>query len=206
MIASLQGKIIEFSDKFVILDVNGVGYKVFVSPETLSKIKQMTGGVNPERSQGIDGEPSRTIKLYTKLILTENGLDLYGFLSREELEFFDLVDSVAGVGPKGALGILGVAPVAELKSSIVKGNVELLTKVGGIGKKTAERIILELKSKIKEAGAGEGFQESDGEIIDALTSMGYTLREAREAIRRLPPDIVGVEARLKEALKKLGKR
>lgn len=206
MIGFLRGKIEEFGEKFVILNVNGVGYKVFVSPETLSKIKQMAGDVNPSTKLGIDGEPSRTVKVHTKLISTDSGLDLYGFLSREELEFFDMIDSVAGVGPKGALGILGVAPVGELKSSIAKGNVELLTKVGGIGKKTAERIILELKSRIKEGGAGEGFQESDGEIIDALTSMGYTLREAREAVRKVPPEIQGTETRLKEALRKLGRR
>ncbi len=185
----MRGRIEEFGEKFVVLDVSGVGYKTFVSPETLSKIKQTVGDV----------------KLHTKLIMTDNGLDLYGFLNREELEFFDMIDSVAGVGPKGALGILGVAPVGELKSSIAKGNAELLTKVGGIGKKTAERIILELRSKIKEGGVG-GFQEADVEIMDALVSMGYTLREAREAVRKVPQDVGGVEARLKEALKKLGKR
>ena len=190
MIGFLRGKIEDYGEKFVVLDVSGVGYKAFVSPETLSKIKQMAGDV----------------KLHTKLILTDSGLDLYGFLSREELEFFDMIDSVAGVGPKGALGILGVAPVGELKSSIAKGNAELLTKVGGIGKKTAERIILELKSKIKEGGAAEAFRESDGEIIDALVSMGYTLREAREAVHKVPQDVEGVEARLKEALKKLSRK
>ncbi len=92
MIGFLRGKIEEFGEKFVILDVSGVGYKISISPETLSKIKQMTGDVNPSTKLRIDGEQGRTIKLHTHLISTDNSLDLYGFLSREELEFFELVD------------------------------------------------------------------------------------------------------------------
>lgn len=205
MISSLEGKIEFAAEKFIILNVNGVGFKVFVAAETLSKIQQKGDDVNPSTKLRIDGEQGRTIKLYTDLVIRDNGADLYGFLTVEELQFFELLDSVAGVGPKGALGILGVAKISEIKNSIIRDDAELLTKVSGIGKKTAERITLELKSKLKGKDFESAFKEGDAEVIEALTGMGYSLKEVRNALREIPENVSGIENRAKEALKLLGR-
>ncbi|MFH1671389.1 MAG: Holliday junction branch migration protein RuvA, partial [Candidatus Portnoybacteria bacterium] len=136
MIASLSGKIELKTERFVILDVNGVGYKVRCSPLVLKEI-----------------EKGQQAKLFIHLYPRENILDLYGFLSFEELEFFELLISISGIGPKAGLSVLSIASLKDLKTSIASGQVSLLTKVSGIGKKTAERVILELKSKILAPGA-----------------------------------------------------
>ena len=190
MISSLEGLIEYKSSRFVAINVAGVGYKVFISPIISKKI--------PESGQ--------KVKLFTFLYVRENALDIYGFLDRKEEEFFELLISISGIGPKSALGILSVASVSEIKSAIIKGDSAPLTKVSGIGRKTAEKIILELKNKIEilpsEFVAGS---PEDSEVIDALIGLGYKLSEAREAIRKIPKSIKGVEAKIKETLKMMGR-
>lgn len=189
MIALLQGKIELKTDKFVILNVKGVGYKVFCSGPTLKKL---------------DKKAEKT-KLFIHLYPRENLLDLYGFLSFEELEFFEILISVSGIGPKAALSVMMLAPVKTLKQAIASGQKTLLTKVSGIGQRTAERIILELKDKVFAPVADIQRLGSDSEAIDALVSLGYTNHQAREALKQVPAKIKGVENKIKEALKILGK-
>ena len=189
MIACLKGKIELKANKFVVLDVNGVGYKVFCSAAVLEKISDK-------------GEEA---KLFTYLYSRENILDLYGFLSSEELDFFEMLISISGIGPKAGLAVLSIASLKDLKTSIASGQVSLLTKVSGIGKKTAERVILELSSKILASGEDVKKLMTDDEAIDALTSLGYTNRQSREALKQVSGKVKGTTKRIKEALKILGK-
>ncbi len=188
MIGFLEGKIELNTDKYVIVNVNGVGYKVFISANTFKTL--------PEKGE--------KVKLYTHLHVREDAMELYGFLSLKELEFFELLISISGIGPKGALNILTVASVETLKKAIVNEESSILTKVSGIGKKTAEKIILELKNKVGEEYLGKEVS-GDSEAIDALIGLGYRLREAREALKKVPKEVEGVENRVREALKLLGR-
>ena len=191
MISRLKGILETKAEKYVIMDIGGIGFKVFVSAATLENL--------PAAGQ--------SATLHTHLNVREEALDLYGFLTQEELKFFELLLTISGVGPKVALGVLSIASVKTLVSAIAKGEVEFLTKVSGIGTKIAQKIILELKDKIIKLGfeAGEAATLEDYEVIDALIGLGYTPNQARRAVRDLPKDVKGVEKRIKEALKTLGK-
>lgn len=191
MISRLKGILETKAEKYVIIDIGGVGFKVFVSAATLENL--------PAAGQ--------SAALHTHLNVREEALDLYGFLTQEELKFFELLLTISGVGPKVALGVLSIASVKTLVSAVAKGEVEFLTKVSGIGTKIAQKIILELKDKIVKLGfeAGEAATLEDYEVIDALIGLGYTPNQARRAVRDLPKNIKGVEKRIKEALKTLGK-
>lgn len=190
MIGFLEGKIELATDKYVLISVNGVGYKVFISLNTFKDL--------PKKGE--------KVKLYTYLYIREDKMQLYGFLNQEELEFFELLVSVSGIGPKGALSILAVAPVKTLKRAIISEESEILTKVSGIGKKIAGKVVLELKNKIKDTAEDIGKISVDNEAIDALLTLGYKLSEAREALRKIPENIKEVSEKVKEALKILGKK
>jgi Holliday junction DNA helicase RuvA len=188
MIGFVEGKIEYATDKYVLVDVNGVGYKIHIST---SVFKNLPGIGNK-------------VKLFTHLHVREDILDLYGFLDKKDLEFFEMLISISGIGPKGALNILSVASIETLKKAITNEESSILTKVSGIGQKTAEKIILELKSKV----SGEYMDEkggASGETIDALVSLGYRLQEAREALKKVPDDVKEVGAKIKYALKLLSK-
>lgn len=189
MIALLEGKIELKTDKFVIINVGGVGYKVFSSSLILKE----------------SGDKGDQTKLFIHLYPRENLLDLYGFLTFEELDFFELLISISGIGPKAALAVLSIASIKDLKASIASGQVSLLIKVSGIGKKTAERVILELRNKILVPGSDVRKLVSDDEAIDALISLGYSNRQAREALGKISSRVKSVEDRIKQALKILGK-
>src|SRR3989344_6467410 len=193
MISFLEGTIELKAEKFVVVNVGGIGYKVFSNPEILTKIPEK-GGV---------------VKFWTHQYVREDSVELYGFVHFAELELFETLISISGIGPKGALGVLGVAPVDTLKRAIASGDTSYLTRVSGIGKKTAEKIVLELKEKmaskvISTMEAPELKEEADA--LDALMQLGYSQREAREALQQVPKEITGTERRLKEVLKMLGKR
>lgn len=191
MISLVEGTIELKAEKFAIVTVSGVGYKIFVGPETLRKI--------PEKGRGV--------KLWTHQYVREDAIELYGFLTYAELEFFETLINVPGIGPKGGLGILGIAPLDTLKKAIAAGDTSYLTRVSGIGRKTAEKIVLELKDKLAGKGitveAPELAEEADA--LEALVALGYSQREAREAIQRVPEEIKSAEKRVKEALKRLGR-
>jgi len=193
MITSLEGKIILKSDKYAIIETGGIGFRVNFSEKTLSKIPQV----------------GQNIKAFTYLSIKETGWDLFGFLTFAELEFFELLISIPGIGPKTAANILSDASPEDLQEAIVLGDETILARVSGIGKKVAQKIIIELKAKVKKLakGAGEKFKVADEiEIIDALVSMGYKVYEAREALKQLPGETEGIENKVKEALKRLGRK
>ncbi len=192
MISHLTGKILMRGDKFVVLDVNGIGYKVFVLPDTLKEARK-----NP------DG-----FSLWTHTHVRENALELYGFMEYAEVEFFEMLIQISGIGPKSALGVLAVAPLDTIKRAVSIGDTSYLTKVSGIGRKIAEKIVLELKEKMGGMDLGEGgdaMLKEESDVLEALQALGYSLREAREALKQIPKEIKGANARIKEALKMLGK-
>src|SRR3972149_731215 len=167
MISFVEGTIEFKAEKFVIINVAGIGYKVFSNPEILSKIS----------------EKGANVKLWTHQYVREDALELYGFLHFAELELFETLITISGIGPKGALGVLEIAPVDTLKKAIASGDTSYLTRVSGIGRKTAEKIVLELKDKMLGKGvfsvdAPELREEADA--LDALVQLGYSQREARE--------------------------
>ncbi|MFH1482274.1 MAG: Holliday junction branch migration protein RuvA, partial [Patescibacteria group bacterium] len=133
MIAFLSGKIKNKSNGYIILEVNNIGYKVFISQIFFA-----------------DLDINQAVDLYTHQYIREDALDLYGLRSLDELEFFELLISISGIGPKSALGVLSIAGINDIKESIVAGDPTLLTKVSGIGRKIAERVVLELREKIRK--------------------------------------------------------
>lgn len=190
MISLLRGPIIEIGNRFCVIDLHGVGYKVYTTEDTLHTLKIGT-----------------EITLWTYLAVREDALDLYGFTSPKEKGFFELLISISGIGPKGALNILSLVSVDTLTSSIRSGSVAHLVKVSGIGRKTAEKIVLELKDKLggiettAEMSAG---MSSDMDAIEALRALGYDADEAREALKKIDPKIEDTGKKVKAALKMLG--
>ncbi len=189
MIAKVFGKIAYMRDKYVVVDVNGVGYKIFVSEFTMGKIA------------GKD-----EIELYTHTYVREDSLDLFGFVSLEELELFELLISVSGIGPRAGIGILSIAEPKTIRSAVMSGDSSILTKVSGVGKKTAERVVLELKNRLVELPGEESKTAvSDSEAIEALMSLGYSVSQARDALKSVPENLKDVSERVRAALKSLGK-
>ncbi len=193
MISHLTGKVLMRGDRFIALDVSGVGYKIFVMPDTLKEARKSADDFS----------------LWTHLHVRENALDLYGFLQYAELEFFEMLIQISGIGPKSGLGVLAVAPIDTLKRAISAGDTSYLTKVSGIGRKIAEKIVLELREKMGGLDLGAGgnaMLKEEGDVLEALQSLGYSLAEAREALKQVPPEIEGANARIKAALKIAGKQ
>mgnify|MGYP003418341509 CR=1 FL=1 len=186
MIGSIRGKITLKTDKFLIVETNGVGYKVSVSPDTLTRVKK----INEE------------VLLWIHTHVREDILDLYGFIERQELEFFEMLISVSGIGPKGALGILSTTTVETLQTAIRTGDTGYLTKISGIGRKTAEKIVIELRDKLGKDIEGASLRE-EMDALEALKSLGYSQNEAREALKSVGSDL-STNAKIKEALKILG--
>ncbi len=187
MIGSLRGNIISKTEKFVVIDVNGVGYKVSISPDTISRLK------NDEE-----------VFLFIHTQVREDALDLYGFLENSELEFFLMLLNVSGIGPKGALAILGVASIDTLRKAIKTSDTAYLTKISGIGRKTAEKIIIELRDKLGAEEGGTTLRE-ELDALEALKSLGYTQNEARDALKQVAPES-DTNTKVREALKKLGRK
>ncbi|TSC87025.1 MAG: holliday junction DNA helicase RuvA [Parcubacteria group bacterium Gr01-1014_8] len=188
MIAHLEGIVKALRDGRAIISVGGVGYKVAATKQILSLLS-----VGAKAS------------LWTHLAVREDALDLYGFEQEEELRFFELLLTVSGIGPKSALAILDVASIETLRSAIVHGKAEYMTKVSGIGKKTAEKIVLELRDKVGSATESTSASlKGDEEALDAMRALGYSTQEARDALRKVPSSIEKSNERLREALKILG--
>ncbi len=190
MVSSVEGKIIFRAERFVIVESGGIGYRIFTTSDAIHTL----------------AKNQKIIKFWTHLYLREDTVELYGFLEYSELEFFEILIQISGIGPKSALGVLAVAPLDTLKKAISSGETSYLTKVSGIGRKIAEKIILELKDKMGKIGSAEEgiFLREEGDVLKALRSLGYSLEEAREALKKLPSEIEGAEKRVKEALKILG--
>lgn len=189
MISYISGIVIHKDLKFAIVQTSGgVGYKVFCTTDTLTSLHE--------------GNPG-TLWVYTAV--RENAIDLYGFKDMENLEFFELLLTISGIGPKSAIGILGAASVQALKEAVSTGETAYLVKISGVGKKVAEKIVLELKGKVSsEKGSGT---ELGGDIdaIEALKSLGYTHKEAKETLEQMPKNISDTTEKIKYALKVLSK-
>ena len=183
MIGSIKGKIALKTDKFLIVEAGGVGYKVSVSPDALSKA----------------GKTGDDVSFWIHTHVREDILDLYGFLNREELEFFEMLINVSGIGPKGALAILGIATLDTLRRAISTGDIAYLTKISGIGKKTAEKIVIELRDKIGKEKEGTSLQ-GELDALEALKSLGYSQNEARDALKKVSPES-NTNTKIREALK-----
>ncbi|MBV9159454.1 MAG: Holliday junction branch migration protein RuvA [Candidatus Kaiserbacteria bacterium] len=189
MIGQLEGIVAAKRPGFAIVSAGGVGYKVAATRAQLAQLAE--------------GSEAR---LWTHLAVKEDALDLYGFATEEELQLFELLLTVSGIGPKSALAILDIALVETLRSAISNGNAGYLTKVSGIGKKTAEKIVLELRDKVgvEVSGAGAALQ-GDEEALEAMRALGYSAIEARDALRKVPKEIEGGSERLREALRIMGR-
>lgn len=190
MFASISGKISGLQGNAVIVENNGIGYKVFVTSHTLGKL---AGGGDAH------------LFLYT--YVREDTLALYGFLENADLAMFEMLISVSGIGPKAALGILSIADAKTIRMAISREDPSILTRVSGVGKKTADRVILELRNKILKLPAMEEEEISvDADTLEALTTMGYSANEAREALKNIPKDVTDVGERVKYALRGIGTR
>jgi Holliday junction DNA helicase RuvA len=193
MIASLQGIVDVIGTDWMVVNVGGVGFKVSVPTSVLSE-----GGIT-----------GREIKLFTHLHVREDEMTLYGFAAPEDLRLFDIFLTVSGLGPKTALNMLSAMSSDQLSLAIASASVEMLTSISGIGKKTADRIILELKDKVGAfvtvTPAGRIAQENT-DVLSALTSLGYSVAEASHAVAIIPSDKkLSLEERIKLALQYLGK-
>lgn len=190
MIRQLRGTLAHIGEGEIVIDVQGVGYLVAVTTQ-------------PDNS-ALD----QNITLHTYLAVRETALDLYGFATLDELEIFQLLLTLPKIGPKSALQILSQADIELLKQAVLNSDATYLSKMSGIGKKTAEKIVSELNEKFADRydpsvtiGQTNGSEASD--VIDALVTLGYPLSDARQAVQKLPPNLSTNDA-VKEALRSLG--
>lgn len=183
MIGSVSGSVQATIRDTVLITTGGVGYRVHVPTTTLARAQE-----------------GDSLMLWTHLAVREHAHDLFGFETRDELAWFELLLTVSGIGPRSALAVLNSADIKTLEDAIAGNNPAILARAIGIGKKTAEKIVLELKEKVVPRSSADG-GASDGDVVDALVGLGYTLKEARDASRTLPKELEGTEARIREALR-----
>jgi Holliday junction DNA helicase RuvA len=191
MIAALKGKLQALGNEWAIVNVSGIGFKVYMPTSTLSTL----GAIGEE------------VELHTHLHLREDNATLYGFATPEELGLFQTLIGVSGLGPKLALAMLSAMGTEKLAMAIASGSADLLSEIPGIGKKTANRIILELKEKIGAGWLAAPLElaEESADVLAALTALGYSVREATRAIASLPPDQqLTLEEKIKLALQYFG--
>jgi Holliday junction DNA helicase RuvA len=187
MIGSITGKIQYKGAGFLIIETGGVGYRVAVTPP-----------------MHVDSKVGETLSLVIHTHVREDQFALYGFKTLAELDFFEQLLTVSGIGPKSALGILSISSLEMIKSAIASGDVAVFTKVSGIGRKTAERVIVELREKLKSEGAATPLASEHSDALEALVALGYRETEAREALKNVP-ESKSIQDKLKLALKNLQK-
>jgi holliday junction DNA helicase RuvA len=188
MISYLEGTVLIRRDSFIILQVQGVGYKVFVSEKTFDSISKHESEV----------------ELFCHLHVRENALDLYGFTSVGELELFEILLDISGVGPKAALQISSIGSVEDFQKAITQRDERFFAGVHGIGKKKVQKIILELTGKIETLGSSntkKTVSDEDQEVIDALLALGFPRTKVREVLAAIPSDLTTTEDRVRAALK-----
>lgn len=185
MIAQIHGAVIGRDERSLIVDTHGLGWRVFVLPRLITATTTDSG-----------------VKLFTHLHVREDAWELYGFDRADEVKLFERLLTVSGVGPRVAMNVMAAAPANDLRQAIDRGNATLLTKVSGVGGKTAERIIVELRGKLLTADDSSDSELST--VIDALVNLGYSAREAREAAAATASTLTVAE-RVKASLRILGK-
>ena len=202
MISFIRGKIVDSSETSLILENGGIGYEIFMTGASMEKALR-------ERDE---------VKIHTYFHIREDAMQLYGFLTKDDLQIFRLLLGVNGIGPKAALGILAALSADEIRFAVLSDDVKTISRAPGIGKKTAQKLILELKDKLKledafEAKLAHGEADTDAEVssfdgskeaVEALVAIGYSSTEALRAVRKVtdvsPDDVEGI---LKAALKNL---
>ncbi len=187
MFGYISGKIFDLKPTKVIVMTGGIGFTIHIVPSYSERLRA-----------GLEAS------FWTYTAVRENSIDLYGFETEEELRVFELLISVSGVGPKSGLAILGVAGVRAIEEAVGSGDISALTKISGIGKKTAERIVIELNGKLVTRSEHRDNRE-DIDVFDALKSLGYREKDIQEVIRNLPKEVTGTNEKIKIALKNLGK-
>ncbi len=188
MISFLEGEVAERSSTRVVVNVGGVGYEVLVAAPTVGRLPSV----------------GRTARLYTRMQVRDDTMVLYGFASTEERALFDLLVTVTGIGPKVALSFLSVLSPDALRRAVVSGDVAALTVVPGVGKKVAQRVVLDLKDKL--GGEGVALEGPMADVREALLGLGLTPQEASDALATLPADgDRPVEELLREALRHVGR-
>ena len=190
MIASVSGTINKIGDDHLVLGVGGIGVRVNVPRTVLESLPRL----------------GRSLSLFTHLVVRETELSLYGFESEEDLSLFEVLLEVNGVGPKVGLAILSTLSPELLKGAIMREETAVLQRVPGIGKKTAERIMFSLRDKLDltaDVSAIPLLSDEDSDVIDVLTSLGFSIVEAQTALQSIPRDVSGVDARVQLALQYL---
>lgn len=197
MYAYINGKIVDKANNYVVIDNGGIGYKIFMSPSVIEKLP----------------DTGENLKVYTYYYVREDNIALYGFLSNEELRMFELLLSVSGIGAKSAIQILSSITPSSFALAVISNDVSKIVKIPGIGNKTAARIILELKDKLKtEQTINQNekitkvidLEEKDTEAITALQVLGYTRKEISKVLEKIDTQNITVEEIIKKALLTLG--
>ncbi len=182
MIAYLRGKVIKSEDKSIVLDVNGVGYKVYCNTLHQNFLNE-----------------NREVGMHIHTVVREDALELFGFFDETSLKLFEKLINISGIGPRSALAIVNVGTIESLTEAINKGDLGYLTAVSGIGKKTAEKIILELRGQVSDIV----LSDSANEVVQALKAMGYNERDAQMAAKNATGNTTS--EKIKSALKQVGK-
>jgi len=188
MIAQLTGRLLAKGQDYLVVEVAGVGFKVYVPTPLLDRA----------------GPLGSVITLHTHLHVRENELALYGCATEEERSLFVLLLGVSGIGPKMAMNVLSIFSTEQLREAVAQGDVLALTRVPGIGRRTAERLILDLRDKVGISGEVPTIpylSPADAEVIAALTSLGYSIAEAQAALRTIPKEDLPTEERIRLALR-----
>ncbi len=183
MIASLRGKILEKGPNWLLMEVGGIGYRLKAAPAVITGVHQ-----------------DRETFLYTYHHVREDAEELFGFLSMADLDLFESLLGISGVGPKVAMTIMSVGSADQVKRAIMSGDLATMTSVPGVGKKTAQKIILELKGQLVEMDGSSG---EDSDVLDALVGLGYSTQQAKDVLKHVKSEDPG--ERIKEALKFLSK-
>lgn len=202
MITYVRGELAAVEEQKAIVDVGGIGYGIFMPGQALARLPQ----------------PGNEVKIYTYFCVREDAMQLFGFLTRDDLEIFKLVIGVSGIGPKGGLNILSAMSPDELRFAVMSGDAKAISAAPGIGKKTAEKLIVELKDKVdiedmlnRAAHGDSGIMEENpsaeegiqAEAVQALVALGYGSTESMKAVKKAAPECTTVEELLKAALKYL---
>ncbi|MFO0764768.1 MAG: Holliday junction branch migration protein RuvA [Patescibacteria group bacterium] len=185
MIGSLRGRVLERGADWMLLEVQGMGFRIRVSPSVLS---------------GLAGKTEAFV--YTHDHVREDARDLFGFLAMADLELFEKLLSISGVGPKAAMTILSIGSADQIIAAIMAGNLSFLTSVPGVGTKTAQKIILELKGQLV---AKEDVSSTDQEVVHALVGLGYSAAQAKDACKHIPDTVTDPSDKVRYALKLLAK-
>lgn len=194
MISTIEGKVEEIGDKYVIISTGGVGYTLTVVPKILPILAKNKGNVK--------------MHIYSRLNMRDGEFELYGFPKREELELFRTLTSVSGLGPKTAMGILSTVEPEHLKEAVVNEDPQALRKISGLGTKTAQRLVVELQGKVdwiaSLSSSGTGALAEEAQAFEALVALGYSHSQAKDALKEVANEATDLQSRVRLALKHLG--